>query len=819
MKVARAALVLFALAAGLLATPVHAADAALSLSLGQRWSTLGALGEWTAYEVTLQNDGSTGFTGDVSLVPARARGDQGGVSSWPTYQARVTVPPASVRSIAFYVVQAPAGYQAEVRDLGGHQVGTASVASTTSGAFAVGLLSDVRDGDSRIVSLRPLPSPFNLAVTRFSNAQAFPTSAVYLNGLQALVIDDFDSGSLSQAQVQTIRDFVGLGGSLILGGGASWRRTLQPLPQELLPLKPAASDVAGLAPLAEFGLLGPPFSGQQTQVVTGQLNGGREVLGSPLGAPLAVEGRYGAGRVVEVTYDPFAPPFDSDAALASLSWAHSLIRGLSDQSAGGRGFGGPGGLSLAGSPAVYVSAVTPAGSAAGGPTTAAVAPPTSLGQGAVDAQISSLLRSNSDASLPPLGLIAGLLVGYVLLVGPLLYLALRAIRRRELAWVAVPALAVLFTGIAYGTGIGSRGSQFVDNAVEIQRLAPGGAVETRAYHGIFAPHRGAYAVRVPANTLVSTVLGGFDAMPNLGQTATIASGVRSEVQVANAAVWGMQTVQTLSIGHGQIAIDSHLKVEQGRIKGTITNRTPWPLERITLQAGSATTAQGGQRAALAPSLAPGATATVDAPLVAPGAATLPGLKGVPGQPASDPTTGVDPTDKKSVVLGIGLYRAIILNPAQYSLVAVSVPGSSLEVEGRPPSRSAVAALVAPVTMDSIDTLPAVRPARIVSSYTVLPRYVDVYDLEVPAGVTGPLKLSYSLPPLPAGTYVDRTGTSSMDIYDWSLGSWIPLPRQSGAAVAAISLPPGKTLGGIARIRVVESNPNGSGSNVKLVAGP
>ena len=267
-----------------------------------------------------------------------------------------------------------------------------------------------------------------------------------------------------------------------------------------------------------------------------------------------------------------------------------------------------------------------------------------------------------------------------------------------------------------------------------------------------------------------------------------------------------------------MCIRDSLKVEQGHIKGTISNRTPWQLERVTLQAGSSTTTQGGERSVLADLLAPGATVSVDAVLVAPGAANLPGLKGS-GQPVTDPTVNggatTAPTDKKAVVLGVGLYQAQLANPTQYSLVAVGVPATTLQVDGRTPSRSSLAALVAPVEMESIDVLPAVRQARIVSSYTILPRYVDVYDLEIPNGVGGALKLSYSLPPATSGT----PPVSSIEVYDWTEGTWTALPRQGGQAAGAVSLQPGQVLGGVARVRVVESNALSAGGSLKLVPGP
>src|SRR5207237_5683701 len=85
--------------------------------------------------------------------------------------------------------------------------------------LAVGILSDDQSADTILRNINVLQA--QISASRFGSAQAFPTNAAFLTGLQAIVIDDFDTSSLSQAQVQALRDFVGFGGDLVVAGGAS----------------------------------------------------------------------------------------------------------------------------------------------------------------------------------------------------------------------------------------------------------------------------------------------------------------------------------------------------------------------------------------------------------------------------------------------------------------------------------------------------------------------------------------------------------------------------------------------------------------------
>src|SRR5207249_353112 len=235
MTMRRAAGLLLGLLAGLAAVPAQAAEPVLSLTVSQRWETQPQPGAWSPYVVTVKDEGGADFTGDIFLVPRQGRFN-GPQTPWPTYQARVTVGRGTQRSVLIYALEAPSGYRAEIHDLSGRVLVTAELQSLGRSGLAVGILSDDQSADTILRNINVLQA--QISASRFGSAQAFPTNAAFLTGLQAIVIDDFDTSSLSQAQVQALRDFVGFGGNLVVAGGASWRRSMLSLPTDLLPLKP-----------------------------------------------------------------------------------------------------------------------------------------------------------------------------------------------------------------------------------------------------------------------------------------------------------------------------------------------------------------------------------------------------------------------------------------------------------------------------------------------------------------------------------------------------------------------------------------------------
>ena len=754
----------------------HADASQLTLVVSQRWQLASTQGTWTPYVVTLRNDGPSGFTGDVYLVPSDSRVNP--INGYPVYQAPVSIGRGSQRTINFYVIDAPSGYRAQLVDSSGRIVMRADPSGSGSANEALGILSDLPQAEQKIAAPLQLVTRTPPSLSRFSPTSPFPTSAAYLSGLSALVIDQFDSAALSQAQVQALKDFVGLGGTLIEAGGPTWRRTLLPLPPDLLPMRPSSTATAALAPLAEL-------SGRQTdataQVVSGDIPGGRVVLTAPDGQPLVVEGPYGSGRVVELAFDPFAEPFDAQTSLAGMAWSQAIYRALSGVQGGSKpattGFGG-----------TSSSTPAPAGPGAWAP-----------GYGAGADQLNQVLQDTPAAASPPVGILGGLLVAYVLLVGMLNYLFLKAAGRRQLMWLSVPVVAVVFTASAYAFGFGSRGSDFLVTEVQVQRLAPEGAVEAYSFQGVYAPRKGDVHVNLPANTLASTAVMLVGLGDNRGESV-ISAGTRPEVLLGNVAVWNMRTMQTLSVSHPysyeprqSLAVQAQLRLEKGRIQGKVVNLSSRPITDLELVGAS------GSEAVLAGTLAPGSATTVDVDMSSSSSAVS--IAG--GRTDLRPVRGLSETSRQSMVR-LASSQALSGRQGELVLVGFTDAIDATRIEGERPGRSGVAAIVEPVQLQSADTLTGVAPrARLVS--TVLDGGAggefDIYDFDLPAGLSGPVGLNYSL--LDAASQSVR----AMDVYDWGAHSWVSLPRQSLATrgQGPMSLTAGERAGGVVRVRVQEGS--------------
>ena len=809
LKRAYALAPLLALLALASALPVRA-DSSVTVTIAARWGTA-TPGSWNAYEVVVQNAGNSDFQGTVDLFPASAPVQQGGYSpqdTYPHYSKLVTVTHQSEQKVEIMVFDAPFGYSVQVNDAGGGKVGEASLPASQQLGYTVGVLSDVRGADQAIA----VNSSFNYKVnaTQFNGATDFPKSALDLTGLQTLVIDGFDSGSLSQTQLHAIRDFVGLGGDLVLAGGTSWRRTLLPLPQEIVPLRPTQTQDESLQPLADM-------AGQTTiqtaAVVSGTPTGAAVVVGRD-GVPLVIETTYGAGRVVLLTYDPLGDPFATDSMLGGVGWAQGLARSLGNaalsQNFIGKGAGGPvpitnGGVPVTGhAPGIIII------------TSSALGPSPPLAD-----IFSSLLVQTPGATAPPLALLGLILFAYVLLTGPIAYLVLRAIKRRELMWATLPAGALVFTVASYAIGFGAHGGDFIDTSVELQRATPSGAMQVTTFHAVYAPARGDHTISLPADTIATTAFGSYGGGGLSGrQTSsdTVVVGGHPQIQLHGVNVFEPNNFQTLSIVQGTPGVEADLSFSQGQVRGTIRNRTTSVLRDIRL------TTSGYGETKIAPSLQPGESAGVQAGFTAAVS---------PGNPNYYYNQGCINTASQSGREDCVLTQAANWGgslPGDVTLVGLVGPVVPITVDGATPHRTSIAVFAQPVMLSSSDSFVAgIGSPRLVSIYRST-SYFDAYDINLPGSIAPnsafSLKYAANFAYPTAGGVVSPPstacappncgqGTASPSIYNWTTGKWRKLP----AAAAGFSpLTADETSHGIVRVQVIEFSPGQYSQSFSVLPG-
>jgi len=737
-------------------------NSGVTLKAGPRWGEVPP-GSWTPYSVTARNDGGADIDGEMVLVPQpepppkpgvppssttttspvnttvlaigsralvpsplQGRGASTEPPPWPTYTEPLNLPAGTEKTLTVMVLEAPFGYRVEMRAHDGRTIaGAPGPVPSGRERTAVLLLSEVNGAEATIEALPQQVVP-GLDVIQPSTVRDFPRAALQLAGLDAVVIDNFDTATLAAGQRQALRDYVSLGGTLVVAGGAAGSRILGSLPKELAPLRPSGSAAVSLDPLAALAARSTTAT---ATMVTGNVGAGRVVLGASGGPPLVVESDYGSGRVIQLAYDPLAEPLRSDQALRGPAWDQALGR-----------------LSHWG---VFVSGALPAPIAA-------------------DQLWRLSLEDRKWPSWPQSGV--GLLVLYALFVG---LAAVVLFRRRRSAgtWVVLPAIAALAAGACtFATGGGTS-----ETVVEVQRSGADGTALTSTYRGVFTI-RGSDMLRSSPGAALSTVFSDqpvfrsvadqLDPLTQPGPLPPVArgtgggavhpGGVRPDAQHPTRR-WELRTVQALSVDHAGPSLDAPLRLvgtsqsSRGRLIGKVTNRGRTPIYQLRAQI-----IEGQAR--LADALLPGETRAVDAPVI--------GVRST----APDPSLVPQPPDEVAMFAAAG--RAFTV-PGQVVLVGLTTrPRTGATTTTNGGHRVGIAVSTAPLlAADSV--VANSGGARLVSSSLAAGGgRVSALDLAVPPGV-GPLSVRYPaalvLPGQPPPTL------TSVEAYNWTTSGWRTLP--------------------------------------------
>ncbi len=179
-----------------------------------------------------------------------------------------------------------------------------------------------------------------------------------------------------------------------------------------------------------------------------------------------------------------------------------------------------------------------------------------------DSTIVGAVSNLPSLALPPIGGLIVLLIGYIILVGPVNYLVLRWLDRREWAWVTVPALILVFAVGAFGFGSLLRGSDVIVHEVAIVRGAPGtDQAVAQSYLGVFSPSRASFQVRVPGNALLAAPMNGD----------IFGSGAASNLDVLQG---DPSRIRDLAVGYGSLrTIRAEAQAAGPRITTDLRSRT------------------------------------------------------------------------------------------------------------------------------------------------------------------------------------------------------------------------------------------------------
>ena len=381
-----------------------------------------------------------------------------------------------------------------------------------------------------------------------------------LNNFDAILIDNFTSSTLSANQVTALQTWISRGGNLILVGGPEWHRTLGPLPATLLPVTPTGSDL--LPPhTAVLPGGGPSKDGPQASesgdslpaflpISTANVNPGAMIVLSSPQAPLLVESSLGQGQIYYLAFDPTLSPLLQWSNISAL-WKGILFRSLGDK--------------------MIMTNIN------SGIATTWHAPAYVYGS------MSALLQSLFPTSILSPWVLLGLLLGYVLLLGPVRLVLTRTLKHRDWSWRIILCSIVVFSALSYGLTMRQKGSSIISSSVSVIQLGHGDANKTpgkaTTYVDVFVPNQGSFQVHMPGSSLVQPDNDSQD-MPANSPTIIRSGQNGIDVNLAGVDSWASHALISQRDLQLTGTLLSNLLLQNNILQGTVTNLLPYALSDV-----------------------------------------------------------------------------------------------------------------------------------------------------------------------------------------------------------------------------------------------
>jgi hypothetical protein len=478
-----------------------------------------------------------------------------------TFSQNISLPQVSRKELFLYVF--PETYQGEitVELVAGNQKLAEASDRITSASRADTIYAILAENSSVYNFLSQFKPQNANSFTAFLQPGDVPDHYLGLAALDTLLISGVDTGAFSPAQRQALQGWVARGGRLVVTGGAKWRETAAGL-EELLPLLPKdEQNLSDLSALSAFAQEAAALEGEAPAAV-GDLAPGAQVQVQQGETPLVVRRPYGSGEVLFLAVDPALEPLAGWAGLPELF--RPLLTADLPQPGWGAGFQ------------------------------------------------NWEMAHQAAAALPDFGLpsawsIFCFLGIYILAVGPLNYLILRRMKRRELAWLSIPVLVILFGGLAFSAGSSALGSRPILNRMAIVQLWPEvDQAQVDGVVGIFSPRRDRFTLETSPGFLAHGVQAGIDLTQAGGVVVQQDEGGGSLVPDLRLDIGGVRTVSVQGEAPApQVGGDLVLSLGEkwASLQGRVSSPADLRLEDAVLLSPGSPTALG--------SLQPGETIEVD----------------------------------------------------------------------------------------------------------------------------------------------------------------------------------------------------------------
>lgn len=406
------------------------------------------------------------------------------------------------------------------------------------------------------------------AVVVHLDRNSFPDNSKIMENFDFIIISKYDTSLLSDAQVTVLEEWVESGGLLIEGTGLSWQKVYHGLPESLKPFSVTGTeDVQASDMLEKFirrivenvslklakGELGFEYTPVNNDAGEESENqylyyGDNYIIAGNHDNPLAIRYKKGNGTIVVLTFDPTAEPF--------ASWYYRVLFmentfKYSNANIQNR---------------IYENGYY-------GKYSGANSKVQNIRDIAID------FPFDKTAPFRYMFIVLGV---YLILVGPVLYIVLKIKDKRDLAWVLIPALSIVFLLGMYIFGFKTRYLTAIAHTVSLIEMSPGlNDAQVSSAIGIFNNEDGTITIEYDNDSGIQLPFfennNYYDWRSGSGVIAKYRESDRIKFEQYDVPLWTTSMLyaqQTIQLNGG---VSDNITLKDGRLKGTIENSTPYDL--------------------------------------------------------------------------------------------------------------------------------------------------------------------------------------------------------------------------------------------------
>lgn len=411
--------------------------------------------------------------------------------------------------------------------------GNAFVGLLTDDATALGYLGNITFSDSTYSNVGKM----NLVKL---NEGLLESNGLNIDGLDLIVINNYNMANLKEENYNALNNWVNNGGTLLIGTGANESKTINNINRGFLNVSSTGTVESNVA-----------MNSENLRLILSQITFDEAtVTNNSDGNKLVYSLDRGEGTILVTTFDLGLEPFIS--SVDSSIMLQSMLIGTFDK--------------------IYEQNING-------------------GYYQDSYEVSNILSSipvENMVSTLTLGIILGI---YAILVGIILYIVLKKMKRRDLTWIVIPITAVVFTVIIYILGSNMKIKDVVVNNVNIITADENGKGQVNGYVGIASKNKGDIKVEKEESLEMRYISDDYYyyegteyELKNL-RVKTIYTSNNSNFTVSNSNVSQMNKFEVSGKEIVMPKIENDLRINNGKLEGTIKNNLDTNIKKLIIVSG------------------------------------------------------------------------------------------------------------------------------------------------------------------------------------------------------------------------------------------